>query len=203
VPIVIGVLGQDSGNMALTTYEPTRTFIQIKDGLETDLRQNVEVHELFHIQLQHEGYPSKYPGSGNPSQDDPPRMILDCISHPMIDSRMRAAGWKPDLLLRSIVDTYKHQQLPGDIHNVAYQAGIGLDLYCLSVRVGSEDMAQVNERFVGIQPNFVMVEQKLRNQFGDLSCSDPDACFQLAKRLRDAVFTPSVLLINPKTGTPE
>jgi hypothetical protein len=104
VPIVFGVLGQDSGNMALTTYEPTRTFIQIKEGLEPDLRQNVEVHELFHIQLQHEGYPSKFPGFGIPSLDDPPKIILDCISHPMIDSRMRAAGWKPELLLRSIVE---------------------------------------------------------------------------------------------------
>jgi hypothetical protein len=64
-------------------------------------------------------------------------------------------------------------------------------------------MEQVNERFIGILPNLVIIEQKLRNQFGDLSCGDPNACFQLAKRLRDAVFTPSVLLINPKTGTPE
>jgi hypothetical protein len=197
---VFGVLQPEAKQAALTTYYPTTTLIQIKDGLEPGLRQNAEMHELLHIQLQHEGFPAKYPGGGSP-QNNPAMNILDCVSHPMIDSRMKAAGWKPDLLLQTLVDNYEHKTLEGN--NNSYKMGVGLDLYCLSLRVGSENMEKVNERFIRDQPYSVIVEQTLINKFGDLSCGAPDPCFQLAKRLRDAVFTPSVLLTNPKTGMPE
>jgi hypothetical protein len=189
------------GFLGLTTYAIDVTIIQIKDGLEPNLRENSIVHELFHVELEREGYPAKFPNEGSPVMNDLAMKILDCVSHPIVNSR-RSAGWKPELILRGTAEEYKNQKATSNDDNPVYQKGIGLQMYCLSLQISPAEMKAVDEALNNIRPKFLFFESKFRSQLGDLSCNDPDACWKQVENLRKA-FGYRVLLTNPATGKDE
>jgi hypothetical protein len=186
-----------------TTYNDSNlTFIQIKDGLGPELRENTIAHELFHVELEREGYPARYPDEGSPVMNDLAMRIVDCVSHPIVNSRMKSVGWKPELILQGTAEDYKSLKATSDDDNPVYQKGIGLQMYCLSIQISPADMKTVEEALTKIQPKFLSEEFRFRSRLGDLSCSDPDACWKQVENLR-RVFGYQVLLTNPKTGKNE
>ena len=194
--------GLAPGFLGLTTYWTQVTVIQIKDGLEGELRENAIAHELFHVELEREGYPARFPDEGSPADNDLAMRIVDCINHPMVNKRLRAAGWKPELLLRGTIDSYRSLRATTDDNNPVYQRGIGLQMYCLSVQISPAEMTPVEEALNKIQPKFLSEEFRFRSQLGDLYCGNPDDCWEQVKSLRKA-FGSTAHFTNPKTGKNE
>lgn len=202
VPIVFGAIDKSSGFLGLTTYQPQRTFVQIREGLSQELRENAIAHELFHVELDYEGYPVHYPQFGIAS-DQATMILVDCVHHPIIDSRMRKKGWKPELILDPTIENYTHPNGLGKL-NESGEAWVGVQLYCLSLRVSPQTIRRVEDGLSKVSPNAIQASHTIKAKLGSLSCSNPDSCLGQLKKLRALVTNDkSIIFINPKTGLPE
>jgi hypothetical protein len=201
--ISFDTLAPDSEYAGLTDFVDDKISIKIREGLPPELRESVLAHELFHTQLRIEGFPTTFLRGPDPFLERLSLAILDCVSHQVIDRRMKAAGFKPEMVWQLKVEGIKKQLFTVDPRNTGFQRLNGLELFCLSQHVDAGSTKEVEDALNKVQPAIVEYAHSLRNHFGGRSCDDPETCFELAKELRDTIGFKEIKLGNPKTHLAE
>jgi len=131
--ISFGTLDRDSPYLGRTTYLYDEIRIELREGLSGEVRENALAHELLHAELKTQGFASNYRVfPDNPFLNELSERLIDCVNHQVIDPRMRAAGFKPELIWKSLVQNTQHPHFTADLNNTGFQRLNGLIVYCLS-----------------------------------------------------------------------
>jgi hypothetical protein len=201
--ISFDTLASDSDYAGLTDFIDDKIYIKIREGLTPEVRESVIAHELFHAQLRIEGFPTTFLRGLDPFFERLSLTILDCVSHQVIDPRMKAAGFKPEILWQLKVEGIKKQLFTVDPRNIGFQRLNGLEVFCLSQHADAGSIKEVENALNKVQPAIVEYAHSLRSRFGRRTCDDPKTCFELAKELRDTIGFTQIKLGNPKTRLAE
>jgi hypothetical protein len=200
--ISFGRLDPRSPYLGRTSYLNNQITIRIRDGLEGELRETALAHELLHAELRTQGYATNYRSFDNdPFLNELSERLIDCVSHQIVYPRMRAAGFKPGLMLQPLAANAEH--LSGNLNDVGFQRINGLITFCLSLQVDAATTNKVERAINKVQPAIVEYAHHLRSRFGALPCNDPESCFLQLKKLRDDLGYPQVAFGNPKTNLAE
>jgi hypothetical protein len=191
--------------------------VHIESGLSDQLTEHLLAHELFHIVLHKQGWPTQvnYPFS-RPEMDttykglflkDAGTALMSCYPDALIDKWMSARGFAPKIVNRrqyelTIRDAQTTQRPPPDLFPL-YKTYTALINYCLSIRARDFEMEDIFNACQRINPAMKEDQVSLEQQLGtSIKCSDAPSCLEATKTLRHAAgFDGQIFFLNRFTNT--
>jgi hypothetical protein len=190
--------------------------VHVAPDLSVQLTELLVAHELFHIVLQKQGWPTQVNYSfSRPEMDttfkgamlkDAGTALMSCYPDALIDKWMSARGFAPKILNRrqfehTIQDAQSANLPPSDLFQL-YRTYTALINYCLSIRVRDFEMADIFKAYQGINPKMRDDQASLERQLGtEMGCSDAPSCLEATKKLRYAAgFQGQIYFLNRFTN---
>jgi hypothetical protein len=180
-----------------TSFLEKETVVEIVSSASGELRENLIAHELLHIVLKESDFNyATWVEKGVADQQlllETGEGITGCVNDVVIDRRMEAKGFKPELLSRIEATNYEkpHNFPPSLSNNPVFVKKAGLRLYCLSQKKRDFSLPAVEDAFRTINPEIVKTADGLSARIRDVGrCSTAADCNELMKRIRDALDLP-------------
>ena len=193
----------------------TDIVVRVRAGFDREHTEQILAHELFHVLLTSEGFPTRYE-SGIPLENPARKRFIEsigpklvsCFSDVVIDARMGERGFKPELLTQEMWNALR-QIRPEQIsettrHDPIWRSYIAVSLFCFSFRCPKVSGADLKGLYDQLGLNVSNLVSRLQDEFRNVTVDDlavPRRCFLATKQLRDlAGLTEVIRFVNPETG---
>jgi hypothetical protein len=190
--------------------------VHIVGGLSNQLTELLIAHELFHIVLKNQGWPSQAHTSLSEQEldttfqgaitRDTEAALMSCYPDALIDRWMSKRGFAPKLVNRrqyqlTIMQAKTTERPPPQVF-VLWRKNVALVNYCLSIRERDFEMKDVFRAFESVDPEMAHDQSLLEKQLGTrLECDDVPSCLEATKQLRHASgFEGQIAFLNPRTN---
>jgi len=191
--------------------------VHISPGLSDELTELLAAHELFHIVLQKQGWPTQVNYSFSRQEmdttfrgtilKDAGTALLNCYPDALIDKWMSALGFEPKMVNRrqhdlTIQDALATQPPPPGLLPL-FRTYTALNNYCLSIRERDFEMEDIFKAFRRADPAVADDQATLERELGtSIECSDVPSCLEATKALRQAAgFQGEIYFLNRFTNT--
>lgn len=194
-----------------------RITVHIAGGVSRELIELLASHELFHIVLQKQGWPSQ---AQNPLISDQERdttfqgavvkdataALMNCYPDALIDRWMSQRGFTPKVINRReyqlTVDAAKTSEIPPPQIFPLWRRYVALVNYCLSIRARDFEMKDVFKAYERVDPEMAGDQSALEQKLGTRSgCNNVRSCLEATKKLRHAAgFDGQIKFLNPLTN---
>jgi hypothetical protein len=208
----------DTSYLGLTTLnegdDRNGVTVHIAPGLSDQLTENLLAHELFHILLDRQGFPTDTQAptlvlqQANAVQSAILKAVglglTNCYADARIDELMSARGFSPKVINRREADLKVEQgrktQTPPPIQNFAlWTKYASLSAFCLSIRARDFEMKEVFDAWKRGYPTLEADVAQL-GQKGPRRCEDAPSCIEATRTLRSAAgFDGIVWFYDPLT----
>jgi hypothetical protein len=180
---------------------------------QDELVEDRLAHELFHIILRKEGFPTEFRILTTPAAigEYPWQMVTDavqtlesCYADARIDVLMTQRNFSPKLLNRRQADYTIGEGSEAPFQPARFlldwRKNIALANYCLSIRERDFDMEDIFKAWRHVNPMVEADESALEKEVGTKPCEDARSCIESTKKLRKAAgYDAEVQFFNPLT----
>jgi hypothetical protein len=187
--------------------------VQVSLDPQDELVEERLAHELFHIILRKQGFPTEFHFLTNPAAigDYPLRLLTDavqslesCYADARMDMLMTQRHFTPKLLNRRQADFTINQDFkvhPQPLQFLSdWRKNVTLANYCLSIRERDFDMKDIFKAWQRVNPWAESDESALEQEVGTNPCEDARSCIEATKKLRKpAGYDADAQFFNPLT----
>jgi hypothetical protein len=189
--------------------------IHITPGLSDQLTETLVAHELFHIVLLKQGWPTQGKHLFLPKEIDKTQKhdevlkdaemgLMSCYPDALIDKWMLARGFEPSSLNRREYElTIQQAAKETETFPLYFRNYVALINYCLSIRARDFQMEDIFNAYQQADPSMKKQQASLEQQLGkSIKCNDVSSCLEATKALRRAAgFQAQIYFLNRLTDT--
>jgi hypothetical protein len=195
--------------------------VHVTSGLSNQVTEMLVAHELFHVVLQNQGWPTQVNSSVSQKVNttlpgaiafqevitrDATTALMSCYPDALLDRWMLQRGYAPKQINRRqyeiTVGAAKTTERPPPPVFSLWQKYVALINYCLLIRERDFKMKDVFSAYANVDPEMAHDQELLEKQLGTrLRCTDVPSCLEATKKLRHAAgFDGQGSFLNPLTN---